>query len=422
MLETHVPDATERAWIGLALLSLLGLEVEVGSEQLFGAWRTFFERLAASAPVVMVFEDFHFADPGLIDFVEQMLERSRSLPIFILTLSRPELYERRRGWGAGKRSFTSLHLEPLSTAAMRELLEGLVPGIAEGAREAIVELGGGCAALRGRDRAHAAGPGSRDARGRYLSTGGGPHRPGRARDADGAHQRPARRARPSRPRPPRRRGCHRPELQSRLAGRISGLDSAALEPRLQAMVRRELLTQEVDPRSPERGNYAFVQALIREVAYNTIAKKERKVRHLAAARYFESLGNDELAGALAGHYLAAQGYASDAAESAALAAQARAALHGRPTVPRPWVPTSRPSPSLIAPSPSARTLRTGPSSTPRRAPRRSHGLDGDVAEHHSKAALDAQRELGDREAIALAIAPTRRRSACSRATTTACWR
>ena len=86
---------------------------------------------------------------------------------------------------------------------------------------------------------------------------------------------------------------------------VSGIDPSALEPRLRELVRRELLTLEVDPRSPEHGQYAFVQALIREVAYNTLARTDRKARHLAAARFFESLGSDELAGALAGHYLAA---------------------------------------------------------------------------------------------------------------------
>jgi len=70
------------------------------------------------------------------------------------------------------------------------------------------------------------------------------------------------------------------------------------------------------------------QALIREVAYNTLAKKDRKVRHLAAARFFETLDTEELAGALAGHYLAAQRYAADGPEADALAAQARVALRG----------------------------------------------------------------------------------------------
>src|SRR5450756_2671383 len=70
---------------------------------------------------------------------------------------------------------------------------------------------------------------------------------------------------------------------------VSGIAETDLEPRLRAFVRRELLTLETDPRSPERGQYAFVQALIREVAYNTLAKADRKVRHLAAARFFETV-------------------------------------------------------------------------------------------------------------------------------------
>ncbi len=107
---------------------------------------------------------------------------------------------------------------------------------------------------------------------------------------------------------------------------LTGAAESELEPRLRVLVRRELLAIEADPRSPERGQYAFVQALIREVAYNTLARGDRKVRHLAAARFFESLGSDELAGALAGHYLAAHANAAEGAEADALAAQARVAL------------------------------------------------------------------------------------------------
>ena len=113
-LAQHVPDPEERRWIEPALLALLGFESGAGSEQFFAAWRTFFERLAASAPVVMVFEDFHFADPGLIDFVDHLLEWSRNVPIYVVTLARPELLEKRADWGAGKRNFTSLYLEPLT--------------------------------------------------------------------------------------------------------------------------------------------------------------------------------------------------------------------------------------------------------------------------------------------------------------------
>ena len=53
---------------------------------------------------------------------------------------------------------------------------------------------------------------------------------------------------------------------------VSGIDEPDLEPRLRGLVRRELLAVEGNPRSPERGQYAFVQALVREVAYNTLAQ------------------------------------------------------------------------------------------------------------------------------------------------------
>ena len=74
--------------------------------------------------------------------------------------------------------------------------------------------------------------------------------------------------------------------------------------------------------------YAFVQALIREVAYSTLANRDRRARHLAAARFFESLGEDELAGALASHYMAAWQASPDGPEGEAIAIQARLALVG----------------------------------------------------------------------------------------------
>ena len=76
----------------------------------------------------MVFEDLQWADPGLLDFIESMLEWSKNLPILIVTLARPELADRRPTWGSGQRSFTSMHLEPLPDRSMSELVAGFVPG------------------------------------------------------------------------------------------------------------------------------------------------------------------------------------------------------------------------------------------------------------------------------------------------------
>src|SRR3954451_13620667 len=126
-----VPNEDERPAIERALMVLLGFETGADSQQLFGAWRTFFERLAEKGPVVMVFEDLHFADSGLLDFIDHVQEWSRNTPITMITLARPELLDKRPNWGAGKRSFSSIYLEPLSDDNMRALLAGLVPGLTD---------------------------------------------------------------------------------------------------------------------------------------------------------------------------------------------------------------------------------------------------------------------------------------------------
>jgi class 3 adenylate cyclase/tetratricopeptide (TPR) repeat protein len=321
-----VSDEAERAWVEPALLALLGVESDAGSDQLFTAWRTFFERIAARAPVVMVFEDLHFADSGTLDFIDHLQEWSKGLPIYVVTLARPELLEKRPDWGAGKRAFTSIYLEPLPKAAMRELLTGLVPGLPERAAAAIVERAGGFPLYAVETV-------------RMLLA------EGRLKEEDGAY-RPVGdltslavpetltaliAARLDGLDPADRSLIHDAAVLGQsftLAGlsAVSGSEASELEPRLRALVRRELLTQEMDPRSPEQGQYVFVQALIREVAYNTLAKPDRKARHLAAARFFEQLGSEELAGALAGHYLAAHANAPEGPEAEALGAQARIAL------------------------------------------------------------------------------------------------
>ena len=130
-VEEHVAEPEERTWVEPRLAHLLGLEERQVHERedLFAGWRLFFERMAEQQPVLLVFDDMQWADPSLLEFVEYLLEWSRSYPIYMLTLARPELVERNAQWGAGKRNFTSIALEPLSAEAMEELLSGLVPGL-----------------------------------------------------------------------------------------------------------------------------------------------------------------------------------------------------------------------------------------------------------------------------------------------------
>jgi predicted ATPase len=89
------------------------------------------------------------------------------------------------------------------------------------------------------------------------------------------------------------------------AGAVSDLAPAELDPLLSSLVRKEVIGVQSDPRSPEHGQYGFLQDLVRHVAYETLAKRERKVKHLKAADHLErSFGDvDEIAEVLASHYL-----------------------------------------------------------------------------------------------------------------------
>jgi class 3 adenylate cyclase/tetratricopeptide (TPR) repeat protein len=325
----YIPDPEERAMVEPALLTLLGLgdaSSVGGRDHLFPAWRTFFERISELGTTALIFEDLQWADSGLLDFIDHLLDWSKSRPILVVTLARPELFDKRPDWGAGRRAFTSLAIDPLSDDAVSQLLEGVVPGLPPSAVAAIVSRAEGMPlyAVETVRSLLAEGKIERD---------GDVYRP--VGDLSSLTV---------------------PEsLRSLIASRLDALDAAdrtllqdaavlgqvfdvptlatitgepaaALEERLHDMARRELVELETDPRSPERGQYKFVQALIREVAYSTLALRDRRARHLTIARHYESLGDEEMAGALASHYLAAVETSTEGAEADAVAAQARIAL------------------------------------------------------------------------------------------------
>jgi len=334
MLQLHISDETERTWIEPRILVLLGIgEPPAGGRtELFAAWRTFFERLAETGTVAFVVEDLQWSDDGLLDFLEHLLDWARSSPIFVLTLARPELLERRAGWGTDRRGAISMRLDPLTDAAMRELLEGMVPGLPESVVGKIVERADGLPlyAVETIRMLIASGRLAQDG-GRLVSVG----KPLGAADMGALEVPPTLHALVA-ARLDRLAPADRSILQDAAVlgqtfsleslASISGETTVALEPRLDLLVRREILAVETDPRAPTRGQHAFVQALVREVAYSTLAKRERRERHLAAARYLESLGDDELAGAVASHFVAAYRAAPDGPAGEAVAAQARISL------------------------------------------------------------------------------------------------
>ena len=322
-------ETVDRERVERALLALLGVAEAPpgGAEELFGAWRIYFEQMANTGMVALLFEDLHWADPGTIDFIEHVLEWSRNVPILIITLARPEILVSRPGWGAGKRNFLALDLEPLDDAAMRSLLGAFVPNLPEAAERSIIARADGIPLY------------AVETVRMLVADGRLKERP------DGGFEPVGELGELSVPE----------TLQALIAARLDGLDPAdralvqdaavlgqsfapaglaavsgmapeELTGRLRNLARSDLLRELVDPRSPERGQYAFVQALIREVAYSTLSMRDRRSRHLAAARYFESLGDEEIAVVLATHYLAAFRSSPAGPEADALAAQARVSL------------------------------------------------------------------------------------------------
>jgi class 3 adenylate cyclase/tetratricopeptide (TPR) repeat protein len=330
MLQEYVADPAERARIEPAVLVLLGVgDPATGrDDSLFPAWRLLFERIAERGATVMVFEDVQWADSGSLDFIEHLLDWSRGLPILVITLARPELFDRRPGWGADRRSLTALALEPLPDPAMRQLLDGLVPGLPRPAADAIVGRAEGVPLYAVETVRSLLADGRLERRGDVyqpigdLSTISTPETL-RALIASRLDALVAE---------------DRELLQdaavlgqvfaSDVLAAIAQQDAAAIEPRLRDLVRREMLDLERDPASPERGQYKFVQSLIREVAYGTLTRRDRRARHLAVARYYEGLADEEAAGMLASHYLAARDASEPGPEADALTGQARLALTG----------------------------------------------------------------------------------------------
>jgi class 3 adenylate cyclase/tetratricopeptide (TPR) repeat protein len=332
-LDEWISDEAERRWMEPHLVHLLGLETGDGDRQperesMFTAWRVFFERIAEQGVVVLVFEDLQWADDGLLDFIDHILEWSRERPIYLISLARPELLDRRSTWGAGRRNFTSLVLEPLGTDEMRDLLSGLVPGLPKPVIERILERAEGIPLY------------AVETVRMLMAQGQVIHEDGEFRPVGDLSQLsvPA-------------------SLHALIASRLDGLEAAnrsllqaasvigktfsvealaavsgqvpeEVAAQLRDLVRREMLAVELDPRSPEQGQYSFVQGLVREVAYGTLARRDRRRLHISAARYFETLLDEGIAGALAEHYVSAYKAQPEGPEGEAVAAQARVALRG----------------------------------------------------------------------------------------------
>jgi class 3 adenylate cyclase len=121
----------DREWVTRHLGPLVGLEAATsGSDgsrvEAFAAWRRFLEALAEAGPTVLVFEDIHWADDALLDFIELVAERAGAVPMLIVCTARPELFERRAGWAGGTTNPNTLTLTSLSDEDTARLVGDLL--------------------------------------------------------------------------------------------------------------------------------------------------------------------------------------------------------------------------------------------------------------------------------------------------------
>ncbi len=321
-VERYVPDERERRLVEPRLAHLLGLERRTAADRadLFSGWRLFFERMADQAPVILAFEDLQWADSGLLEFIDYLLEWSADHSLFLLALGRPELLEARPGWAE-----QTIRLEALPDSAMREALEGLVPGLPDDLTLRILRQAEGVPLYAVEtvrmllDRGLLAEDGNR-----YVVTGDVVeldvpetlHALAAARlDGLSAAERAV----------IQDAAVYRKSFTPAGVAALSGRPAADIERILEGLVAKQIVELDDDPRSAERGQYHFLQGLLRTTAYGTLSRRDRKERHLAAVRHLQEAWGEEspeLAEVLAAHFLDAAEAEPDAADAPRIRASA----------------------------------------------------------------------------------------------------
>jgi class 3 adenylate cyclase/predicted ATPase len=295
-VEAVIADTEERAWVEAQLLPLLGAGdgATAGSQGSAAAgWLLFLEGLAERGPCILVIEDLHWADDGLLDFVDELAERVTDVPLLILGTSRPELLQRRPSWGGGKTNAVTLSLAALRDEDTSRLLDALLgdESVSSEHREELVARAGGNP-LYAEQYAH------------MLTERG-------------------------------ELGEHPETVQGIIAARIDGLPAdekavlldasvlgkvfwlgavAKLGARerddlahaLHGLERKDFVQRARAATVEGELEYAFRHVLLRDVAYAELPRPVRAEKHKLAAEWLESLGaRDDVADLRAHHYSAA---------------------------------------------------------------------------------------------------------------------
>ncbi|HEX9311218.1 MAG TPA: adenylate/guanylate cyclase domain-containing protein [Actinomycetota bacterium] len=326
-VDAAADDPSQRSWMRSRLLPLLGLRPEAGGTteraESFAAWRGFLEGVAAQGPMVLVFEDVHWADAAMLEFVEHLVAWSTGVSIVLVCTARPELFERKPGWGGGTGNSATIALSPLSpddTARLVSALlsEALLPAETQAA---LIERSGG-------------NPLYAEEFVRMLVDRGVLVRRGRvATIAEGAEI----------PLPESVQGIISARLDTLAPDRkamlqdaavvgkvfwsgtlvsMDGRDEAQVRDGLHELARKELVRPARRASMEGQAEYSFWHILIRDVAYGQIPRAARAAKHRGVAEWIEAIAGDRVgdhAELLAYHYersleLARAAGASDIAE------------------------------------------------------------------------------------------------------------
>jgi class 3 adenylate cyclase/tetratricopeptide (TPR) repeat protein len=315
------PDTPERQWLIQRLAPLVGVETGAPAErqESFTAWRRYLEGLAAGRETVLVFEDLHWADEALLDFIEHLAEWAEDVPLLIICSARPELYERRPGWAAGQRNAHTINLSPLSDEETAELVSSLIAAtlLTPELEHAILEQAGGNPLYAEEfvrllaDRGLAAGEMTLPETVQALI----------AARLDTL--------------PPERKSLLQDAavigkvFWASAVAEMGGLDQGEVEVALHELARKELVRPARTSSMEGESEYSFWHLLVRDVAYGQIPRAQRSRRHRAAAEWIERKAGErmeDLAEVLAYHYVQALELAQatgDSSEADSLAAPAR---------------------------------------------------------------------------------------------------
>jgi class 3 adenylate cyclase/tetratricopeptide (TPR) repeat protein len=295
-----IAEEPERAWVERHLRPLVGLgRVDVRGDErgeAFAAWRRFLETVAESGPTVLAFEDLHWADDGLLDFVDGLVDWVDGVPLLVVCTARPELLERRPDWGGGKRNATTVSLAALDDDATARLVLALLgrPVLDAETQQALVERAAGNplyaeefvrmrqAGAAIDERLPESVQGIIAARIDLLP----------ASEKDLLHT----------------AAVHGKVFWSDALASAVDVEPWRLSELLRSLERKEFVRREHRSAVAGATQHAFVHALVRDAAYNQLPRSARAERHLAAAEWIESLPDDraeDRAETLAHHYLTA---------------------------------------------------------------------------------------------------------------------